>query len=163
LLVLGNVYLCRCGERQCADTIGTVPVSWLAISSAEILIYFQLYGSNFVKQHSETVMVWKYQNADCSLRKKTIVSSVIIFGIPSFPIALVFLVKSINIKLMFVSRRSYDPIYSRRTVLGRTSTASVTTRYIYHRYDTIRDAILTCARKPTWVSLIYRREPTTKK
>jgi len=26
-------------------------------------------------------------------------------------------------------------------------------------YDTIRDAILTCARKPTWVSLIYRTEP----
>jgi len=24
------------------------------------------------------------------------------------------------------------------------------------RYDTIRDAILTCARKPTWVGLIYR-------
>ena len=31
------------------------------------------------------------------------------------------------------------------------------------RYDTIRDAILACARKPTWVSLIYRTEPTTKK
>jgi len=30
------------------------------------------------------------------------------------------------------------------------------------RYDTIRDAILTCARKPT-VSLIYGTEPTTKK
>ena len=30
-------------------------------------------------------------------------------------------------------------------------------------YDTIRDAILTCAQKPTWVSLIYRTEPTTKK
>jgi len=29
--------------------------------------------------------------------------------------------------------------------------------------DTIRDAILTCARKPTWVSLIYRTKPTTKK
>ena len=28
---------------------------------------------------------------------------------------------------------------------------------------TIRDAILTCARKPTWVSLIYRTETTTKK
>jgi len=26
-----------------------------------------------------------------------------------------------------------------------------------------RDAILTCAGKPTWVSLIYRTEPTTKK
>ena len=31
------------------------------------------------------------------------------------------------------------------------------------RYDTIRDAILTCARKPTSVSLIYCTEPTTKK
>jgi len=31
------------------------------------------------------------------------------------------------------------------------------------RYDTIRDAILTCARKPTRVSLIYRTEPTTRK
>jgi len=30
-------------------------------------------------------------------------------------------------------------------------------------YDTIRDAILTCDQKPTWVSLIYRTEPTTKK
>ena len=28
--------------------------------------------------------------------------------------------------------------------------------------DTIRDAILMCARKPTWVSLIYRTEPTTR-
>jgi len=31
------------------------------------------------------------------------------------------------------------------------------------RYDTIRDAVLTCARKPTRFSLIYRTEPTTKK
>ena len=30
------------------------------------------------------------------------------------------------------------------------------------RYDTIRDAILTCARKPTWVGLIYRTETTTE-
>ena len=29
-------------------------------------------------------------------------------------------------------------------------------------YDTIRDAILTCARKPTCVGLIYRTETTTK-
>ena len=39
---------------------------------------------------------------------------------------------------------------------------------VWHRryqtcWITIRDAILTCARKPTWVSLIYRTEPTTKK
>jgi len=31
----------------------------LAASNAEII-----YGSNFIKQHSETVMVWNYQNAD---------------------------------------------------------------------------------------------------
>jgi len=31
------------------------------------------------------------------------------------------------------------------------------------RYDTIRDAILMCAQKPTWVSLIYCAETTTKK
>ena len=29
-------------------------------------------------------------------------------------------------------------------------------------YDTIRDAILTCARKPTWVSLSYRTKPKCK-
>jgi len=31
------------------------------------------------------------------------------------------------------------------------------------RYYTIRDAILTCAQKPAWVSLIYRKETKTKK
>jgi len=44
-----------------------------AISNAKILIYFsnKIYGrSFFIKQHSETVMVWNYQNADCSLRKE---------------------------------------------------------------------------------------------
>jgi len=40
----------------------------LAISNAKILIYFssKIYGSNFIKQHSETVTVWNYWNADCS-------------------------------------------------------------------------------------------------
>jgi len=32
-----------------------------------------------------------------------------------------------------------------------------------YAYDTIRDAILTCAQKLTQVSLIYRKEPKTKK
>ena len=34
--------------------------------------------------------------------------------------------------------------------------------FVTIRYDTIRDAILTCARKPTWIGLIYRTETTTK-
>jgi len=44
----------------------------LAISSAKTLIYFsnKTYGRNFIKQHTETVMVSNYQNADCSLREK---------------------------------------------------------------------------------------------
>ena len=29
-----------------------------------------MYGSNFIKEHSETVMVCNYQNADCNLRQK---------------------------------------------------------------------------------------------
>jgi len=46
-------------ERKCADTVGTVLVpSVLAISSAKIDIFSnKIYGSNFIKQHSETVMV----------------------------------------------------------------------------------------------------------
>jgi len=37
-------------------------------------------------------------------------------------------------------------------------------RYQYQGgYDTIREAILKCAQKPTWVSLIYRTKTTTKK
>jgi len=47
----------------------------LAISIGKILICFsnKIYGSSFIKQHSETVMVLNYQNADYSLRKKIIV------------------------------------------------------------------------------------------
>ena len=43
-----------------------------AISNAKILTYLsnKIYGSNLIKQDSETAMVWNYQNADCSLRKK---------------------------------------------------------------------------------------------
>ena len=49
-------------ERKCADTIGTVLPCWfpgLAISNAIIQIFFsnKIYGNNFIKQHSETVMV----------------------------------------------------------------------------------------------------------
>jgi len=62
----------------------------LAIFNAKILIYFsnKIYGRNFIKQHSETVMVLNYQNADCSLEKKIIVSFIIIFDTFSFPMCL---------------------------------------------------------------------------
>ena len=54
------------------------------------------------------------------------------------------------------SRHRRSTAHTPRTTLTRHTTARI-------RYDTIRDAILTCARKPTWVSLIYSTEPTTKK
>jgi len=40
----------------------------LDISNSKIQIYFsnKIYRSNFITQHSETVVVWNYQNADCS-------------------------------------------------------------------------------------------------
>jgi len=58
----------------------------LAISIGKILIRFsnKIYGSSFIKQHSETVIVLNYQSADYSLRKK-ILLFVIIFGTLSFP------------------------------------------------------------------------------
>jgi len=58
-----------------------------AISNAKILLYFysKIYGSNFIKQHSETVIVWNYRNADCSLRKE-LLSFIIIFGTLSFAV-----------------------------------------------------------------------------
>ena len=38
----------------------------------KISLYFsnKIHRSNFIKQHSETVMVWNFWNADCILRKK---------------------------------------------------------------------------------------------
>jgi len=41
--------------------------------NAKILIYFSkkiIYGNDFIKQHSKTVLVRNYQNANCSLREK---------------------------------------------------------------------------------------------
>ena len=54
-----NVFAYLNRERKCADTINTVPVLWSTISDAKILIYFSnaIYGSNFMKQHSQAVMV----------------------------------------------------------------------------------------------------------
>ena len=62
-------------ERKCADTIGTVLVRWAGhFQYWNIKSFFsnKIYLSNFIKQHSETVMVWNYRNADCSFRKKYI-------------------------------------------------------------------------------------------
>ena len=46
-----------------------------AISSAKILIYLsnKIHGSNFIKQYSETVMVWNYQNCWLQFKKKMVV------------------------------------------------------------------------------------------
>ena len=41
----------------------------LAISNADLYFSHEVYGSSFIKQHSETVMVWNYQNSHCSLIK----------------------------------------------------------------------------------------------
>jgi len=42
-----------------------------AISNVSVNIFStKMYRSNFNKQQSETVVVWNYKNADCSLRKK---------------------------------------------------------------------------------------------
>jgi len=57
--------------------------------------------------------------------------------------------------------RSHVKIASRIVSYGN-NTPMCVPWHLLLRYDTIRDAILTCTRKPTWVSLIYRTEPTSK-
>jgi len=46
-------------ERKCADTIGTVPVPSAGHLQRQMLIHFsnKIFGSNFIKQQSETGMV----------------------------------------------------------------------------------------------------------
>jgi len=61
-------------------------------------------------------------------------------------------------EIVFVNWLNYD-IPKRHLI---TPKVTIVSRKLYKinfwliRYDTIRDATLTCARKPTWVSLIYR-------
>ena len=59
-------------ERKCADTTGTVPVTWAGCPRRQNISTFfinKIYGNNFVEQHSETAMVRNYhQTADCSLK-----------------------------------------------------------------------------------------------
>ena len=50
----------------------------LAISNAKIHFSNKINGSNFIKEHPETVMVRNYQSADCSLRKNIILSFIIL-------------------------------------------------------------------------------------
>ena len=74
-------------ERKCADTICTVlELGWpfpMLIYKYIFQIKWAVYGMSFIKQHSETVMVWNYQTADCSLQK-LIYCVIIIFGTLSF-------------------------------------------------------------------------------
>jgi len=66
----------------------------LSVFNDKIQVYFskQIHGSKFVKQHSETVTVCIYENADCSfLERNFVVLFIIIFGPLSFPVVLCLL------------------------------------------------------------------------
>ena len=56
--------VCRYNMAQCR-------LHGLAIFNIKTMNIFsdKIYGSNFIKQHSETVMIWNYQNADCTFAK----------------------------------------------------------------------------------------------
>ena len=62
--------------NECLSVYESVPIQLArrrfpgpAISNAKIYISNKIYESNFIKQHSDTVTVWNYQNADYSLKK----------------------------------------------------------------------------------------------
>ena len=66
------------------DSAGSL--SWLfPMLKYEYTFSNKIYGSNFIKRHSETVTVWNYQNA-IAVFKKFIVSFIIMFGTLWFPI-----------------------------------------------------------------------------
>jgi len=92
----------------------------MAISSAKILIYLsnKICGNNFIKQHSETVMIWNYQNADCSLRKKY---CVIRYNfrhtfVPYLYRAVIFKLNNIEQKSKVIWRRDASPL--NRLIVG---------------------------------------------
>jgi len=98
-----------------------------------------MHGSNFITRQSETVMVWHYKNADCSFVKW------------------IYCVIYYNVRDTFVPRAPFAT--RNKHTANNVLWSGLRVRL---RYDTIRDAILTCARKPTWIGLIYRTETTTK-
>ena len=61
----------------------------LAISNDKIQMYFsnKIYGCNFIKQHSETVVIRNYQNADCSLKINIFMLFIVTFATLSFHIS----------------------------------------------------------------------------
>jgi len=71
-------------------------------------------GSNFIKQHTEAVMVWNYQNADCSFKNKFIVSFIVnyYFGTLSSP-----LLHQSRTDLQFFYLESYQQIWA--STLGK--------------------------------------------
>jgi len=89
----GSSSLCVIGqytERKFADTIGTVLIRWAGhfqCWNINIYIFFsnKIYGSNFIKQHSET---YGLKLSKCWLQFKNIfiVSFIITFGTLSFHI-----------------------------------------------------------------------------
>jgi len=96
-------------ERKCPDTIGTVPVPWAGHFNAKLLIYFwnKIYGSNFIKRTRKLLWFEITKNVDCSLRKKVIVSFIVIFGKLSFHVRRLFSAVPESLRWLVVQAR-YD-------------------------------------------------------
>ena len=80
----------------------------LVISSAKNKIYW----SSFIKHHSETVMVWNYQNTVCNLRKKFLCVIYYNFWHTFVPIG-----SAILAQLMVMSNRLSDVPVEHRTLV----------------------------------------------
>jgi len=72
ILELKTIRTLTIGNESAPIQLAQCRFPGMAIFNDKILIYFsnKIYGSNVIKDHLETVMVWNYQNADCNLRQK---------------------------------------------------------------------------------------------
>ena len=93
VMVMVQTYLLRQADIRSSTGNERAPIQlaqcWflgLVISNAKILIYFsnKIYGRNFIKQHSETVVVWNYQILIAV--KRIYCAIAIVFGTVSFAI-----------------------------------------------------------------------------
>ena len=108
-----------------------------------------IYGGSFIRKQSESVMDWNYQNANCRLIKKNIVSFIATFGTLSFAVCDAF---------AWTITGKHDVIdKNRKYVTYRNAAGRETTRHIYDKRSQITCSENLVKRLDRWDMLAERQ------